>query len=390
MANETSQQLKIFSLQENLKQGLFLVGHIAGKNVNLPILNNILIKAEAGKIKLIATNLEVGVTSAVRGKIEQEGLFTVNSKIISDCVNLLPNKKVGLEQMGDDLWVDCENYQAKAKGQTAEDFPLIPEVDRKNCFSAGAEEVKKAVSQIIFAAAASETRLELSGALLVFWGGNLTIAATDSYRLAEKKIKLEFSGADQAASQAAEKRIIVPAKTLQELLRILSVSAADQVEEKNQEVKFYLSENQILFVYGSTELVSRLIEGQYPDYQQIIPTSGKTKISIDRPELIRAVKLASLFSKTGVNDINLDFPVGRNQVVVSAVSSQTGENITKLEAKVSGDDNSIVVNHRYLLEGLNNMENETVKIEVVDGNTPCVIRPEQDESYLYIIMPIKQ
>lgn len=386
--------MKIFSLQENLKQGLALVGHIAGKNVNLPILNNILIKAEAGKIRLIATNLEIGIISAVRGKIEAEGSFTVNAKIISDCVGLLPNKKIGLERKEGDLLVDCENYQAKVKGQSAEEFPLIPEVDKKNYFSAQAEAVKNAISQVIFATPSSDARLELSGVLFVFSGDSLTLAATDSYRLAEKKIQIKSSAIQEKAlgkpANAEEKKIIVPAKTLQELLRVLSVNIDDEVEENNQEIKFYISDNQILFTLGSTELVSRLIEGQYPDYQQIIPTAGKTKIIIDRQELIRAVKMASLFSKTGVNDVNLDFPLGKNQAVISSVSSQTGENITNLEAKVAGHENSIVVNYRYLLEGLSNIEKETVKIEVIDGNTPCLLRPEQDESYLYIIMPIKQ
>ena len=375
--------MKIFSLQENLKQGLALVGHVAGKNINLPILNNILLKAEQGKIRLVATNLEIGITSVVRGKIEVEGAFTANSKIISDCVNLLPNKKVGLEQRGDDLLVDCENYQAKIKGQSAEEFPLIPEVDRKNYFSAPAEAVRKAISQVIFATALSETRLELSGVLFVFAGNNLTIAATDSYRLAEKKIQIKSTGEE-------EKKIIIPAKTLQELLRVLSVDLGDEVEGSGQELRFYLSDNQILFTYGSAELVSRLIEGQYPDYQQIIPTSSKTRITIDRQELIRAVKMASLFSKTGINDVNLDFPAGKNQVVVSSVSGQTGENINNLAAKVSGDDNSIVVNYRYLLEGLSSIESEAIKIEVIDSNTPCLVKPEQDQDYLYIIMPIKQ
>jgi DNA polymerase III subunit beta len=375
--------MKIYSLQENLKQGLALVGHVAGKNVNLPILNNVLIKAEEGKIKLIATNLEIGIISVVRGKIDSEGSFTVNSKIISDCINLLPNKKVGLEQKENYLMVDCDNYQAKANGQSAEDFPLIPEVDRKSYFSAEAEEVKQAISQVIFSASNSETRLELSGVLFVFSGNNLTLTATDSYRLAEKKIQIKTNSQE-------DKKIIVPAKTLQELLRVLSVNLADEVEEKSREIKFYISDNQILFTYGSTELVSRLIEGQYPDYQQIIPATSKTKTTIDRQELTRAVKMASLFSKTGINDVNLDFPSGKNQVVISSVSGQTGENITSLPAKVAGEDNSIVVNHRYLLEGLGNMDNEMVKIEVIDGNTPCVIRPEQDKNYLYIIMPIKQ
>jgi len=375
--------MKIYSLQENLKQGLDLVSHVAGKNINLPILNNVLIKAEAGKIRLIATNLEIGVISAVRGKIEAEGSFTVNAKIISDCVGLLPNKKIGLNLKDAELLVDCENYQAKVKGQSAEEFPLIPEVDKKNYYSAPAAAVKEAISQVIFATPQSDTRLELSGVLFVFTANSLTIAATDSYRLAEKKLPIK-STCDE------EKKIIVPAKTLQELIRVLSVNLGAEVDENSQEIRFYISDNQILFTYGSTELVSRLIEGQYPDYQQIIPTAGKTKITIDRQELTRAVKMASLFSKTGINDVNLDFPLGKNQAVVSSVSGQTGENITSLEAKVTGEENSIVVNYRYLLEGLSNIEKETVKIEVIDGNTPCLIRPDQDESYLYIIMPIKQ
>ncbi|MDP2708809.1 MAG: DNA polymerase III subunit beta [bacterium] len=382
MNNEKNGELKIFSLQENLKQGLAIVGHVAGKNVNLPILNNILIKAEAGKIKLIATNLEIGVISAIRGKIEQEGAYTVNSRILLDCVNLLPNKKVCLEQKENNLLIDCENYQSKVNGQSAEEFPLIPEVDQKSCFSAKAEEFKQAVAQVIFATAASETRLELSGVLFTFSADSLVVAATDSYRLAEKKIKIKSNGED-------DKKIIVPAKTLQEILRVLSVNP-DGVEEAGREVKFYISDNQIMFTYGSTELVSRLIEGQYPDYQQIIPNNSKTKVLIDRQELVRAVKMASLFSKSGINDVNLDFPLGKNQVVVSSVSGQAGENITSLEAKVMGDDNSIVVNYRYLLEGLNNIESENVKVEVIDGNTPCIIKPEQADDYLYIIMPIKQ
>jgi len=375
--------MKIFSLQENLKQGLFIVGHIAGKNVNLPILNNIMIKTEDGNIKMLATNLEIGIVTMVRGKIEKEGAYTVDAKIISECINLLPNKKVGLELKDGVLAVDSDNYKVKIRGQSAEEFPLIPEVDKKNYYSAPIEEFKKAVTQVMFAVSLSESRLELSGVMFNFNGAGLTLAATDSYRLAEKNIKIKTNNRE-------EKKIIVPAKTLQELIRILSGFQASAVEAEDQEIKFYISENQILFTCGSTELVSRLIEGQYPDYQQIIPTTSKTKAISQRAELIRAVKLASLFSKTGINDINLDFPKGKNQVVVSSVSGQTGENVTSLEAKVSGEDNGIVVNYRYLLDGLNNIDSELVRLEIVDGNTPCLLKSDKETDYLYIIMPIKQ
>jgi DNA polymerase-3 subunit beta len=389
--------MKFISLQENLKQGLFTVSHIAGKNINLPILNNVLLKAEKGNIKLIATNLEMGVVNTIRGKIENEGSFTVDSKIISDCVNLLPNKKINMELKDRSLVVDCENYKTKIKGQPAEDFPLIPEVDKEIFYSVQADEFKKALSQVIFAVSLNESRLELSGVLFVLNNnaktGGLTMAATDSYRLAEKKLSIKTNNEE-------EKRIIVPAKTLQELIRILSGAKDLENMEKDDEIKFYISENQILFTYGSTELVSRLIEGQYPDYEQIIPTNAKTKIKIDRAELVRAVKVAAIFSKTGINDINLDFPASKNKVVVSSVSGQTGENITELDAKINGSDNGMVINCRYLLDGLNNIDGEEINIEIIDNNTPCILKPsasaeasagkEKDESYLYIIMPIKQ
>ncbi|MDO9399285.1 MAG: DNA polymerase III subunit beta [bacterium] len=375
--------MKILSLQENLKQGLFIVSHIAGKNINLPILNNVMIKAHEGNIKILATNLEMGITTIVRGKIEEEGSFTVDSKIISECINLLPNKKIGIELKDNNLLIDSDNYQLKIKGQSAEEFPLIPEVDKTKYASVQVDDFKKAISQIIFAASLSEIKLELSGVAFSFNNDNLVLAATDSYRLAEKKIKIKTNNNE-------EERIIVPVKTLQELVRILAGIQISLDDKEEDNLKIYVSDNQILFAYKSMELVSRLIEGQYPDYQQIFPTTSKTQALINRTELIRATKLASLFSKIGINDINLDFPKEKNQLVLSATSGQSGENVTNLEAKVFGEDNGIVVNYRYLLDGLNNIEGEMVKLEIIDNNTPCIIRSEKETDYLYIIMPIKQ
>lgn len=388
--------MKISSLQENLKQGLFVVSHVAGKNINLPILNNVMVDARDGNIKLIATNLEIGVVSTIRGKIEKEGAFTVNSKTLTDYVSLLPNKKVNIEQKENSLIVEAENYKTKILGQSAEEFPLIPEVDKKNSYSAKIDEFRQALSQTAFAVSSSESRLELSGVLFNFNKEKLTLAATDSYRLAEKTINIKTNTGTEEG-----KKIIIPAKTLHELIRILSGDqSAGETENNGGEIKFYLSDNQILFTVGSTELVSRLIEGQYPDYTQIIPDNTKTTAIINRSELIRAVKASALFSKTGINDINLDFPQGKKTAVISSASGQTGESTTELDADVIGEDNGVVVNYRYLLDGLNNIDSENIKIEVIDSNTPCILKPsssakdsadkEKGDDYLYIIMPIKQ
>ncbi|MFH1773301.1 MAG: DNA polymerase III subunit beta [Patescibacteria group bacterium] len=374
--------MKFFSLQENLKQGLFVVGHIAGKNTQLPILNNVMLKVENGNIKILSTNLEIGVTMIVRGKIEKEGVFTVDSRIISECVNLLPNQKIKIELKDNNLLVNSDNYQVKIKGQLAEEFPLIPEVEKKNYYSVQVEEFKKAVSQVVFAVSLSEVRLEMSGVAL-FFSNDLILVATDGYRLAEKKIKIKNNNNE-------ERKIIIPVKTLQELIRILSGVPIDINNKTDQEIKIYISDNQVLFVYNSIELVSRLIEGQYVNYQQIIPTVSKTNVIVNRVELIRATKLAFLFSKTKINDINLDFFKEKNQIIVSAISGQVGENVTQLDAKMTGEDNGVVVNCRYLLDGLNNIDGETVKLEIINNNTPCIIRSEKATDYLYLIMPIKQ
>lgn len=373
----------ISTLKENLKYGLSIVSHIAGKNSNLPILSNVMVSVKKEGIKLISTNLEIGITHTVRGKVEKECDFAIDAKVFSDYINLLPNKKINLDKDGDDLKIECENYKTKIRTQASEDFPLIPKVEKGNKITVKIKDFKKALSQVVFSVSNNESRIELSGVLFVFLKDKLTLAATDSYRLAEKEISVK-----QSKDQGVEQRVIVPARTIQELVRILS--SAGEMGGEEGEMEIYMNENQVLFAVDSTELISRLIEGQYPDYKQIIPQAGKTVSAVDKSEFSRAVKASALFSKTGINDINLDFPSGKNLIVVSSASGNAGENIAEIEAETKGVDNGITINYQYLLDGLNNMEEERVKVEVIDSNTPCLIRPEKEKGYLYIIMPIKQ
>lgn len=377
--------MKISTLQENIKQGLLAVGHIAGKNINLPILNNVMIEAGEGKIKLITTNLEMGAVKTIRGKIEKEGSFTVDSKIFSDYISLLPNNKIEIEVKDGGLVVKTEGYKTKIVGQEAKDFPLIPSIDKNIFYNIDAEELKDSLSQVVFATATSESRIELSGVLFSFGKDKLTLAATDSYRLAEKEIPVKTNN-----DQEVEKNVIVPARTVQELVRVLSGMKDGGIEDDDKELKIYLSENQIMFSVGGMELISRLIEGQYPDYKQIFPQSSKTEIIINRSQIIRAAKASSLFSKTGVNDVGLDFSVDKNKTIVSSTSSQTGESVAEIDSSIKGENNNVVINYRYFLDGLNNIDDENVKVAIVDPNTPCIIRPEKTKGYLYIIMPIKQ
>ncbi len=374
--------MKFISLQENLKKGLNITGHATSKNINLPILNNILIKAYQGDIELISTNLEIGVNYKIRGKVEEEGDFTVDSKLITEYVNLLNSgEKVLIDQKDNELSIECGNYKTKMKGELAKDFPLIPTIPEENPFIFPINDFKKALNNIVFAVSTSENRLELTGVLFSFFDKRLDLAATDSYRLAEKTLKIDGAGESDEDSDK-EIKVIVPSKTVQELLRILN-----NFDNDGGEIKIYLSENQILFTFDSVSLISRLINGHYPDYKQIIPSTSKTKSLIKKSELIRAVKAAALFSKTGVNDIFLQFSSGK--VVVSAFSGASGESLIKLEAKTEGEDNEITINHRYLLDGLNNIDGDFVRIIVLNDNSPCLIKAEKDDDYLYIVMPIK-
>ena len=374
--------MRLISLQENLKRGLNIVGHLTTKNINLPILNNILIKAEDGNIELISTNLEIGIVHQLRGKIEVDGRVTVDSKLITEYVNLLGGgEKVKIEEKNDELKVECGSYKTKIKGESAKEFPLIPAIPKNNHYGCQVEEFKKALNSVIFAVSNSENRVELTGVSFYFNKNKLSLAATDSYRLAEKEISLNNSGA------AEEHKIIVPAKTAQEMLRILNnLEGGGSGEE--QELKIYLSENQILFTVDSVDLISRLINGHYPDYKQIIPVKSETNVLIERAELVRAVKAAALFSKTGINDVTMGF--SKNLVVVSAFSGASGESQIEVGAEITGGENEITVNYRYLIDGLNNIESERVRINILNSNTPCLLKPEKEDGYLYIVMPIRQ
>jgi len=387
--------MKITCTQENLKRGLNSVTHIASKNTSLPILSNVLIKVEKGAVSLTTTNLEIGIKSLVRAKVYKDGSFTVNSKLLTDFISLLPNEKVDLELKDDVLEVWTENQETKMKGDSAEEYPLIPQVEKKTPYSCRVEDLLKAFTQVLFAASVSETRPEISGVYFNFNDNNLTITATDSYRLAEKKIRLSEKAKE-------EKEVIIPARTIQELFRILSSCSGVPISEEEpgnlDKVDIYFEENQVLFVFNNIELVSRIIEGQYPNYKQIIPTNYKTKAIVNIADFVKAAKTASLFSRAGIYDVNLELK--EDKLIVFSTNSQMGESKSRVNGKIEGDNNKVVINYRYLLDGLQNIDTTDVIFEMIDAANPCVLRPAESldekkeaiasEDYLYIIMPIKQ
>ena len=378
--------MKIISLQENLKKGISIVSHITSKNINLPILNNILIKANEEGIELIATNLEIGIIHSVRGKIEKPGKITIDAKIINEYINFLPQEKITFIVKDENVKIECSNYKTKIKGETAKEFPLLPEIEESNIINTSLVEFKKALSQVVFAVSKSESRIELSGVLFALSDDKLSMVATDSYRLAEKTIDINI---EKNKNLDENNKIIIPAKTAQEVLRIAS-NLSDDLDSSEKKVKLYINENQIVFEIDDSKIISRLISGQYPDYKQIIPEKKETEIIVSRQELIRAIKASSIFSKSGINDINISVNSEKKEIIISSLSSQTGESIINLNGEIKGKNNDITLNFRYLLDGLNNIDSDNVRVFIVDNNTPCVIKNEKEDSYLYIVMPIKQ
>lgn len=368
--------MKFACIQENLNHSLHVVNQVKGSGATLPILENILIKVEKGVITLASTDLEIGITSVVRGKAQKDGEFTVPSHLFSSYIGFLPNKQVEVELVDNSLEITCDKNQTKINGQESSEFPVIPSVEDGIKYSVSGGLFKSALKSVLSAINPAEVRTEISGVLFCFNcpdKAKLTLVGTDSYRLAERKLAIENFG------KADEQKIIIPFKTVQSLASII---------ENDDEVEIFVNDNQILFVYQENEVSSRLIQGDYPDYKQIIPKDSETEIVCSANELIKAVKSAGLFSRSGINDINLKFISKDSQIVVSSVNDQVGENVSRVEAEITGKENEITFNHRYLLDGLQSINSSEVYLSVVDSTTPGVIRPVESSDQLYVVMPI--
>ncbi len=377
--------MKFACTQENLIQGLTLVSHVTGKNVHLPILSNVLLKTEAGSLKISATNLEIAINATVRGKVEVEGEYSVPAKLFLDYVSLIPSGKVELIVTDEGLEVKAGEQETILKGMSASEFPLLPKLAKDIGYQLSFELIRKALSQVVFAVSTSQSRPELSGVYCYFgniYGQNQAVfAATDSYRLAEKLVP--FSGSD------IETKYIVPAKAFVEVSRILG-SYKDELGAPEKAI-FHFTDNQFVMSFGNVELISRLIEGSFPDYRQIIPTSYKTEAVLLRSELQKAVRTASLFSKQGLFDVYVLLDPSTGLCTVQSADQGMGKTKSAIKGIITGDKNEVTLNYKYLGDGLSAITTEKVRIKQIDGTNPLLLLPEGDsEQYQYIIMPIRK
>ena len=369
--------MKLTCLQENLNECLNIVARIAGQaKSSLPILSNVLLTAEDSNLKISATNLEMAIEIEIRAKIEKKGRFTVSAALLNNYINSLKPENINLEVQNNELLIQTEKQKAKIKGLPADEFPIIPEIEKKEKIVLQVSELKKGLKQTIFSVVANETRRELSG-LYCFPTKNkiLTLVGTDSYRLAEKKISIQtidYSG----------RSFIIPRRALDELLKML--------EEKGQEeITLYPSENQLLFVYKNINFITQLINSEFPNYQDIIPKNYKTRVIFDKDSLVRLIKTASFFTKTGINDLSLKVVPQAGKIQIQSLNSQVGENEAEMQAEIEGEANEVVFNYQYLLDGLMNLPGHELCLDLIDNNLPGILRNNEDHSFLYLIMPIK-
>ncbi|MFA6296899.1 MAG: DNA polymerase III subunit beta [Patescibacteria group bacterium] len=367
--------MRIVCTQENLARGISLVSKSVGKDANLPVLANVLIEARKGIIKISATNLEIGTTCIIRGKIEKEGSITIPAQLLQNYIVSLPKNNILLSVENNVVKISCDSYTGEINGIAANEFPLIPKIDCESFCSVNTSLLKDALDKVVFSAARDEMRPEISGVYLNAKGGKLRLAATDSYRLSEVTI-------DLLKDNGKETAMVIPVFTMQELSKILDEGASH--------VEIFTMENQVKIVADDVILVSRLVEGQYPDYLKIIPKDFTTVLEIHKGNFIKAIKTTSLFAKTDTNELKMKADSTKKEIELSAESGKIGKNITKLACGFNGNDTEVIFNSKYLLEGLNSINFDVVKMQLLGDSGPGMIFGKEEAGHFYIVMPIKK
>ena len=369
--------MKLSVMQENLARGLQVVSRAVSTRSTLPVLNNVLLRTEEGGLKLTTTNLEIGITYWVSGKIDIGGSVTVPARLLTDIVGGLPaNERVDLKlQAQETLHIKAGRFETHIKGIDAEEFPAIPTAGDRPTTRVAQNALREALDEVTFAAASDEARPILTGVLAKFEGDQLTLAAADNYRIAVKTIKI--------LDAVEETGVVVPARSLHELSRVLS--------ETDDPIDIVLSpsRNQILFHLEGIDLVSRLIDGQFPNYQQVLPKSHTTTATVDRDQLLKAVKLAGLIASSSANIVKLHIGKEAEAGITVSAAADVGDNRSEVEAQVEGDGTTIAFNAKYLLDVLQNVPAEQFSIELNGPLSPGVFRPVGDAQYVHVVMPVK-
>lgn len=362
--------MKLQVTQENLAKALNTVARVANTRGTLPILANVMIKTVGTRVTIAATNLDIAITHYVGSKVSQEGSITVPARLMQDFVSSLPGGVINLELEEFKLHITTDQYKSTINGIAADEFPVMPAIAKGETWVIPSKVLKKGLQQVLMAASNDEARPVLTGVYFRTTDGKLTIAATDSYRLAEKELMKSTKDID----------LLIPASALQDLLRIIA--------DDDEEVEVTHDDQQVLFKVGEVELVARLIEGKYPDYRKLIPKDFAVQAALKRSDFTNITKVSSLFARESAGSVTVLVDEVQKQVSIRSIASQLGENVATAEAKVSGDGD-ITLNSRYLLDALGALSSDEVSLGFNGKLEACVLRATDDPSYTHIIMPLK-
>jgi len=368
-------------LAKELKKGLSFTEKITGKNLTLPILNNLLIEALPNFLKISSTDLEVGIEWWGHCKTEKEGSIAVPAKFISQLAGVLPEEKIDIKTKGNTLLIEGKNIKTQIKGFSSEEFPIIPKFLKDIYIEMDGKKIKEGLVSVVDMVSTSQVKPEISGVYFSFNKGSIKLVATDSFRLTEKTIKDDFKNLFEK-----EINFILPQKTTRELINILP-------EEEGEKIRIYFSESQVMFetflpnsTHPEINLVSRQIDGEYPSYEEIIPKTSKTKIILNKDEFVKQIKMAGLFGgKT--NEVLIK--VGENNIEIKSQDDEIGESELSMSAITEGDEVKVSFNYRFILDALTNIKSSEISFEMQGNDRPALIKPVGDASYLYVVMPIR-
>ena len=373
--------MKISCLQENLAKGLSVVGRAVGTRSTLPQASHVLLASDEGRLKLVATNLEIAITCWIGAQVEEEGAVTVPARLLTDFVSSLPNERIdmSLPARAKQLNLNCARNEASVSGMDAADFPPVPPVDDGFRLKLDAKALRTAIEHVEFAAAADDTRPVLTGIHTLLEDSELTLAAADGFRLAVYKLAL--------SEEVPEKvEVIIPARAMRELMRLLAE------EEEPLELAFNAARSQVLLRLKSVEMVATLVQGTFPNYSQLIPGSYASRALIDMRQFLQETRIAAIFARDGSGIVRIQLQPGEDvapgKLIISARAEEIGEHRGEMDVKIEGEASKIAFNSKYLQEVLQVLDCSQVALETSTPSSPGVIRPVGVENYVHVVMPM--
>ena len=359
--------------QENFSRSLSAVGRVASTKTQLPILSNILLRTDGNRLLIAATNLEIATTQYIGAKIAKPGAITVPARLISEFVSSLPKGSIELKVVGENIHITSGKYHSIINGVIADDFPELPTINENDSvtYSINTEEFKQAVSQTVITASSDSTRPVLTG---VYWHsheGWIFLAATDGYRLSERRL----------VETKSEVAAIIPTQTLQEVLRTIT----DDIDT----IDVLFDESQVRFRINDAEVISRLVDGNFPDYRQLIPAQSDITAIMNKQDFTRVTKISGLFARESGGSVTVTVDSDAKTVSLHSIASELGENTSELDAQVDGDG-QVTLNSRYLSEGLSVIDATEISFSFSGKLSPCIIKSTKDgTNYYHVIMPLK-